>query len=71
MGWISGWGSLWIVHSFVLAPNFVSVTPFMGILMNWIFLNSYFFITHECAVLVYVQITFCVQFLLITFEGCP
>ena len=32
MGWIPGWGSLWIVHSFVLAPNFVSVTPFMGIL---------------------------------------
>jgi hypothetical protein len=33
MGWIPGWGSLWIVHSFVLAPNFVSVTPFMGILI--------------------------------------
>ena len=32
MGWIPGWGSLWIVHPFVLAPNFVSVTPFMGIL---------------------------------------
>jgi hypothetical protein len=25
MGWIPGWGSLWIVHPFVLAPNFVSV----------------------------------------------
>ena len=32
MGWIPGWGSLWIVHPFFLAPNFVSVTPFMGIL---------------------------------------
>jgi hypothetical protein len=32
MGWISRWGSLWIVHSFILAPNFVSVTPFMSIL---------------------------------------
>jgi hypothetical protein len=32
MGWIPGWGSLWIVHPFVLAPNFVSVTPFMSIL---------------------------------------
>ena len=32
MGWIPGWGSLWMVHPFVLAPNFVSVTPFMGIL---------------------------------------
>ena len=32
MGWIPGWGSLWIVHPFILAPNFVSVTPSMGIL---------------------------------------
>jgi hypothetical protein len=32
MGWIPGWGSLWIVHPFFLAPNFVSVTPFMCIL---------------------------------------
>jgi hypothetical protein len=30
IGWIPGWGSLWIVHPFVSAPNFVSVTPFMG-----------------------------------------
>jgi hypothetical protein len=33
MGWIPEWGSLWIVHPFVLGPNFVSVTPFMGILL--------------------------------------
>jgi hypothetical protein len=26
MGWIPGWGSLWIIHPFVSAPNFVSVT---------------------------------------------
>jgi hypothetical protein len=35
MGWIPRWGSLWIVHpldGLILAPNFVSVTPFMGIL---------------------------------------
>ena len=32
MGWILGRCSLWIVHPFILAPNFVSVTPFMGIL---------------------------------------
>jgi uncharacterized membrane protein len=32
MGWIPRWGSLWIVHPFVLAPNFVSVIPSMGIL---------------------------------------
>jgi hypothetical protein len=32
MGWIPRWGSFWIVRPFVLASNFVSVTPFMGIL---------------------------------------
>jgi hypothetical protein len=32
MGWIPGLGSLWMVHPFVLAPNFVSVMPSMGIL---------------------------------------
>jgi hypothetical protein len=32
MGWIPKWGSLWIVHPFFLTPNFVFVTPSMGIL---------------------------------------
>jgi uncharacterized membrane protein len=32
MGWIPMWDSLWMVHPFVSAPNFVSVTPSMGIL---------------------------------------
>jgi hypothetical protein len=32
MGWIPRWGILWIVHPFVLAPNFVPVTSLMGIL---------------------------------------
>ena len=32
MGWIPRWGSFWIVYPFLLAPNFVSVTAFMGIL---------------------------------------
>ena len=32
MGWMSGWGSLWMVLPSVSAPNFVSVTPSMGIL---------------------------------------
>jgi hypothetical protein len=32
MGWTPGWGSLWMVHPFVSAPNFVSVTPSMGVL---------------------------------------
>jgi hypothetical protein len=29
MGWIPRWGSLWIVHPFVLAPNFVSHTDYL------------------------------------------
>jgi hypothetical protein len=33
MGWIPGWGSLWLVHPFVSAPNFVSVTPSRGVLL--------------------------------------
>jgi hypothetical protein len=32
MGWIPGYGSLYMVHPFVTAPNFVSVTPSMGVL---------------------------------------
>jgi hypothetical protein len=40
LGWIPGWGSLWIVHPFVLAPNFVSVTPFMGILFPILWRNE-------------------------------
>jgi hypothetical protein len=34
MGWIPRWGSFWMVHPFVLLLNFVSVTPFMGILFS-------------------------------------
>jgi hypothetical protein len=30
MGWIPGWGSVWMVHPFISAPNFVSETPSMG-----------------------------------------
>ena len=32
MGWIPGWGSLWIVLPSVSALNFVSVTPSIGVL---------------------------------------
>ena len=32
MGWIPGYGSLYMVHPFISAPNFVSVTPCMGVL---------------------------------------
>jgi hypothetical protein len=34
MGWIPMWGSLWMNHPFVLVPNFVSVTPSIGILFH-------------------------------------
>ena len=32
MAWIPGWDSLCMVHPFASAPNFVSVTPSMGVL---------------------------------------
>jgi hypothetical protein len=32
MGWIPGWGSLWMVLPSVSAPNFLSITPSLGIL---------------------------------------
>jgi hypothetical protein len=32
MEWTPGWGSLWMVLPSVSALNFVSVTPYMGIL---------------------------------------
>jgi hypothetical protein len=32
MGWTPGWGSVWTVHVFVSAPNFVSGTSSMGVL---------------------------------------
>ena len=32
MGWIPGYGSLYMVHLFISAPNFVSVTPSKGVL---------------------------------------
>jgi hypothetical protein len=32
MEWIPGYGSLYMVHPFISAPNFVSVTPSMGVL---------------------------------------
>jgi hypothetical protein len=31
MGWIPGYGSLKMVHPFITAPNFVSVTPSVGV----------------------------------------
>jgi hypothetical protein len=34
MGWIPRWGHFWMVHPFILALNFVSVTPSMGILFS-------------------------------------
>jgi hypothetical protein len=53
-GWIPGWGSLCMVHPFILAPNFVSVTLSMGILFPILRKNevstcwSCFFLTFFC-----------------------
>jgi hypothetical protein len=35
-------GSLWMVHPFILAPNFVSATPSMGILFPILGRNEVF-----------------------------
>jgi hypothetical protein len=54
MGWIPGYGSLYMVHPFVSAPNFVSVTPSMGILFPILrrgkvsTLWSWFFLSFMC-----------------------
>jgi hypothetical protein len=42
MGWIPSLGSLWIVHPFILAANFISVNPFMGILFDLLRRNEVF-----------------------------
>jgi hypothetical protein len=34
MGWAPGWDSLWMVHPFNSAPNFVTVTPSMDVLFQ-------------------------------------
>jgi hypothetical protein len=42
MGWIPAYGNHKMVHLFVTAPNFVSVTPSMGVLfpfLNYIFIH--------------------------------
>jgi hypothetical protein len=38
MGWTLGWSSLWMVHPFVLTPNFVSATPSMDIFLKDLFI---------------------------------
>jgi hypothetical protein len=54
MEWILGWGSLWMVLPFISAPNFVSVTPYMGILFPILKRNkvstlwSSFFLSFMC-----------------------
>jgi hypothetical protein len=41
MGWIPGWGSLWMDLPSISAPNFVSVTPPMCILFPILRRNKY------------------------------
>jgi hypothetical protein len=55
MGWIPRWDSLWMVLPSVSAPNFVSVTPSMGILFPILRRNevstlwSSFFLSFMCS----------------------
>jgi hypothetical protein len=55
MGWIPEWGSLCMVPPSVLAPNFVSVTPSMGVLFPLLRRNevstlwSSFFLSFMCS----------------------
>ena len=54
LGWIPGNGSLQMVHPFVSAPNFASVTPSMGVLFPILrrgivsTLQSSFFLSFMC-----------------------
>jgi hypothetical protein len=54
MGWIPGYGSLYMVHPFISAPNFVSVTPSLGVLFPILrrgivsTLQSSFFLSFMC-----------------------
>jgi hypothetical protein len=54
MGWTPGWDSLWMIHSFVSAPYFLSVTSSMGVLfpvLRWgkvSTLWSSFFLSFMC-----------------------
>jgi hypothetical protein len=60
MGWIPQWGSLWIVHPFIFAPNFVSETPFMGILFpilrSYIFINQWVIIDKQWNAYAFINI---------------
>jgi hypothetical protein len=54
MGWIPGYGSLYMAHPFISAPNFVSVTPSKGVLFQILrrgivsTLQSSFFLSFMC-----------------------
>jgi hypothetical protein len=47
MGWIPGYGSLYMVHPFISAPNFVSVTPSKGVLFPLLSVHTSVFIFLE------------------------
>jgi hypothetical protein len=54
MGWIPGYGSHYMVYPFISAPNFVFVTPSMGVLFPILrrgivsTLQSSFFLSFMC-----------------------
>jgi hypothetical protein len=47
MGWIPGYASVYMVHPFISAPNFVSVTPSKGVLFPLLRRGIVFFIFLE------------------------
>jgi hypothetical protein len=53
MGWTPGWGSLWMVHSLVLALSFVSATPSMDISFRILGRNEVS--THWSSVLIFLS----------------
>jgi hypothetical protein len=69
MGWTPRWGSVLMVHPFISAPNFVSVTPSMGVLFPILrrgelsTLCSSFFLSFMCfASCILGILSFCAKF---------
>jgi hypothetical protein len=58
MGWTPGWGSLWMVHPFLLAPDFVSETPSMDILFPILGRNE--LSTHWSSFLIFLLFGSCI-----------
>jgi hypothetical protein len=47
MGWIPAYGNHYMVHPFVTAPNFVSVTPSLDVFIKWFLLFAGYCVSHR------------------------